>query len=321
MAVLRRCFCYLVWVVIGFGGFCGFCYSVSALADEEARALMQRVDDQMRKTSDSTFTQSTLMTCRFGKKRSTDGGGRAGREKIGCIEKPRIKVLEGVEKQYGPNKKDARAVSIVLSPADEKGIGMLTYQYDDPGRDTESWLYLSALGKVKRMVTGSDEEQEPVSFFGSEFTTEDMESGKVDEYRYGFVKREAKPGAKELIYQGRPVVVIAITPTEKKRRKSRYSRSVVWVDIERLVVLKSHIYDKRDQLLKRITAGQFEQINGFWLARKVMVVNVQSQRLSRFMLDKISMGVKVDDEFLTQRTLTDFAFREALLKRLREASQ
>ena len=29
---------------------------------------------------------------------------------------------------------------------------MLTYQYDDPGRDTESWLYLSALGKVKRMA-------------------------------------------------------------------------------------------------------------------------------------------------------------------------
>ena len=45
-----------------------------------------------------------------------------------------------------------------------------------------------------------------------------MESGKVDEY-HGFVKREAKPGAKEAIYQC-PVVVIAITPTEKNDVKA-----------------------------------------------------------------------------------------------------
>ena len=36
---------------------------------------------------------------------------------------------------------------------------------------------------------------------------------------------------------------------------------------------------------------------------------------------EIAIGVDVDDEFLTQRTLTDFAYRERELEKLRQHIQ
>src|SRR5690606_38401729 len=124
-----------------------------------------------RQVLDLTLTRSTLSSCNFGQSGKT----------VACNETPRVKVLESVSRQTGDKKKDSQSVSILLEPASERGIGMLTYTYDDPERDTESWLYLTGLGKVKRMASGSSEEQQPVSLFGSGFTSEDMECGKTDE--------------------------------------------------------------------------------------------------------------------------------------------
>ena len=138
-----------------------------------AREIMERADDYQRSTSDSAFNRMQLSTCRFGIK---DG-------KITCAERPRVKALESVGKNYGPNLKDTKSITIVLEPAAERGIGMLSYSYDESDRDNETWLYLSALGRVKRIASGnSDDDSEPASLFGSEFTTEDTETGKLEEY-------------------------------------------------------------------------------------------------------------------------------------------
>ncbi len=272
-------------------------------ASTDVRNIMERVDELARLSFHNSFSKSQLSTCKFGKKNN----------KILCVEKPRRKVLESVQKQYGEQLKDSRAISIVLEPASERGIGMLTYQYDAPERDTESWLYLSALGKVKRLVSGSEDEQEPVSFFGSEFTTEDMENGKTDLYSYKLLK--------ESQYKGRPVWVIESKPTEKKLKKTKYNRIVIWVDRERMIFLKSQSYDKKDQPFKLITAKNFVKKNDFWVAKNITVINQKSQRLSNLKTLELSLGVSVIDEFLTQRTLTDFAYREKELRKLRQSVQ
>ncbi len=271
-------------------------------SDLDPMDIMEKVDELSRLTFHRSFSKSTLSTCKFGKKNN----------KLVCVTKPRQKVLESVQKQYGDALKDSKALSIVLEPPSERGIGMLTYQYDDPDQDTESWLYLSALGKVKRMVSGSEEEQEPVSFFGSEFTTEDMESGKVDEFTYALLK--------ETEYRQRPVWVIEAIPKPARLKKTFYSRLIMWVDRDRYLMLKSHAYDKKGLLMKRITASNIRQVNAYWLAHDITVINQQSQRLSKLKTLDVALDVAVTDEFLTQRSLTDFAYREKELARLRQST-
>jgi len=273
------------------------------IIERDARAIIDKMDAQQRLVSNGTFSRSQISTCKYGKKS----------KKISCIEKPRIKLMESVSKQYGNNNKDSKNVSILLQPASERGIGMLSYSYDDSSKDSESWLYLSALGKVKRLASGASDDQEPTAIFGSEFSTEDMESGKTDDYSYKILQQGA--------YKGKQVWVIESIPSQARLKKTYYSKILVWVDKERFIPLKIQSYDKRGQLYKRTSFRGIENIKGLWVAREATIMNLKSLRLSNMSTQKIALNVDVNDEFLTQRTLTDFAFREKHLSQLRAQVQ
>lgn len=268
--------------------------------DPSGREIMERVEDYQLATSDSAFNRMQLSTCRFGISDS----------RITCAERPRVKALESVSKNYGEQGKDTKGVTIVLEPAAERGIGMLTYSYDDSARDNETWLYLSALGRVKRIASGnSEDDSEPASVFGSEFTTEDTDTGKLEEYEINLLEETSEAG--------RDVWKIEMIPNAERARKSRYSRTVSYIDKERWVALKVEMYDQYDKEIKRMLASRVEQVNGVWMARSLTMMNLVSNRLSNMAILEIHLGVDVDDEFLTTRTLTDVAFREAELQELR----
>lgn len=262
--------------------------------------IMERVEDNRRATSNSALSRMQLSTCKFGVR---DG-------KITCAERPRVKSLESVGKGYGPELKDTRSVAILLEPAAERGIGMLSYNYDDGARDNESWLYLSALGRVKRIASGSsDDETEPGSLFGSEFTTEDQDTGKLDEYEINLLE--------ETVEAGREVWKIEMIPNEERALKSRYSRTVLYIDKERFIELKVEMYDQYGKEVKRMIGSRVEQMNGIWIARSTTIMNLVTNRLSNMAFLEMHTGIDVPDEFLTQRTLTDAAFRETELEKLR----
>ncbi|MEQ8408563.1 MAG: outer membrane lipoprotein-sorting protein [Gammaproteobacteria bacterium] len=274
--------------------------SVVSAQDISGREIMERVEDNQLATSDSAFNRMQLSTCRFGISDS----------RITCAERPRVKALESVSKNYGENNKDTKGVTIVLEPPAERGIGMLTYTYDDSARDNETWLYLSALGRVKRIASGnSDDDSEPASLFGSEFTTEDTDTGKLDEYEINLLE--------ETTEAGRDVWKVELIPNAERARKSRYSRTVNYIDQERLVPLKVEMYDQYDTEIKRLVASRVEQINAAWMARSLTMMNLVTNRLSNMAILEIHTDIDVEDEFLTQRTLTDVAFREAELQELR----
>ena len=263
--------------------------------------IMRQVEEYQRATSDSAFNRMQLSTCRFG----------VSENRITCAERPRVKALESVGKNYGPEGLDSRSVTIVLEPADERGIGMLSYVYDDAERQNESWIYLSALGRVKRIASGnSDEESEAASVFGSEFTTEDMDTGKLEQYEINVLE--------ESIEGGREVWVIELIPNEERARETRYGRIVNYIDKERYVGLRSDMYDHYGNAVKRMLASRVELIDGVWMARSATMMNLVTNRLSNMAVLEIYTGIDVEDEVLTQRTLTDAAFRETQLQSIRE---
>lgn len=267
-------------------------------AAADARAIIQQVLD--RDDGRTQYSRQAVATCRYAKK----GKG------IACAEKPRIKKIESAQKDFGPKGKDSRSVSIILEPASERGIAFLQYDYDDPNRDTDQWMYLSAMGKVKRIVSGRKDEPKTGTLFGSEFSYEDVEQPHLDDAVYKLVKEET--------YQGRPCWVIESHPTPKEARKSNYSRAVQWIDKERLMTLQALMYDRRNRPFKQLTVSDVVKIDGVWVARHMNMNNVQSKRISTLKLEQVSINVPVDDAMLTQRTLTDGAWRERHLKALRK---
>ena len=292
--IIKHGLTYLTALFLGTGTIC------SAAQEISGREIMQLVDDATRRTNDSSFNRMQLSSCKFG---VTDG-------RITCAERPRVKSLESVSKNYGVELKDTKSVTITLEPAAERGIGMLSYAYDEAGRDNETWLYLSTLGRVKRIAAGdTDEETEPASLFGSEFTTEDTDTGKLEEYSFNILE--------ETTTSGREVWKVEMIPNEERARKTRYSRQVHYVDKERLVTLRSEMYDRYDKEIKRLMASRVELVNDVWMSRSVTMMNLVTNRLSNMAFVEIYTDLKIDDEFLTQRTLTDAAYRETELESLR----
>ena len=262
--------------------------------------IMKRSDDALRSTNDSSFNRMQLSSCKFG---VTQG-------RITCAERARVKSLESVAKNYGPELKDTKSVTITLEPAAERGIGMLSFAYDDSERDNETWLYLSALGRVKRIAAGNSEEAtEPASLFGSEFTTEDTDTGKLEEYTINLLG--------EMTQAGRDVWQIEMIPNAERARKTRYSRMVHYIDKERFVALRSDMYDQYEREVKRLMASRVELVNDIWMARSLTMMNLVTNRLSNMAFVEIYTDLSIEDEFLTQRTLTDAAYRETELEKLR----
>ena len=272
-----------------------------ALPLPDGLEIMRQVEEYQRATSDSAFNRMQLSTCRFG----------VSDNRITCAERPRVKSLESIGKNYGPEGLDSRSVTIVLEPADERGIGLLSYVFDAADRQNESWIYLSALGRVKRIASGnSDEESESASLFGSEFTTEDMDTGKLEQYEINVLEAATEGG--------RDVWVVELIPNEERARETRYGRVVQYIDQERYVTLRSDLYDQYGNEVKRMLSSRVELLDDIWVARSLTMMNLVTNRLSNMAILEIHTGIEVDDEVLTQRTLTDVAFRETQLQAIRE---
>jgi len=285
-----------------------FIFSVSnvyAETDLSAREIMEKVDEESRKSTESAFTRMKLTTCKYGKR---DG-------KVKCAEKARVKLVESAQINTGENNKDSKSIAIILEPASEKGIGMLSYSYDDSDRDNETWLYLSALGKVKRISVrnSDDEETESASIFGTEMTTEDQETGKLDDYTYELLDQGT--------FRGREVVVIESTPKPHRLSKSSYGKTQSWIDTERFISLKVQMFDKYNNPIKKLEVGKVEKINNVWMGRSLTFFNTVSNRLTNMKLEAINFDMDINEDFLTQRALTDQAFREKYLKDLRKQAK
>jgi len=261
---------------------------------QNAKDIMQKVID--RNDGSTEISRVRLSTCRVVRKG----------KKYVCVDSPRVKVLDMVRKDFGLNEKDHKTVSIIIAPDSEKGIGFLQYDYEQTDKDTDQWLYLSALGKVKRIVSGNENEPKTGSFFGTEFSYEDMESIRLEDYSYKILGSET--------YRKRPCWVIESVPGKKRAQKSNYSKFMDWIDKKRYIALKSILYDRQGKKVKKIYNNNIEMIDQILVPRKTLVFNLETKRRTYLTYEKIAFNKAVSDAFLTQRTLTDSVFRQSTLK-------
>ncbi len=262
-------------------------------AENKARDIMVKVDN--RDDGQTLISRVSLTTYRYIKK----GG------KNIPAEKPRVKVIDFIKKDYGIREKDHKSISIVIEPKSEKGIGFLQYDYEESGKDTDQWMYLSAMRKVKRIVSGNDNEPKTGSFFGSEFNYEDMEAHNINDYTYRL------PGSET--YKNKHCHVIEAIPIPEKAKKSNYSRALLWVDSKDFIILKSVLFNRNGKKNKKIYNNRIVKIEGILVPREIVVINLTAHRRTTMTYGKIALNSPVEDRFLTRRTLTDKGFRKRKL--------
>ncbi len=273
---------------------------LTALAAKSADQIMANVDHATRTAYSTQLASVKITTCKYVLANGS----------VKCSEKPRVVVAENIKKgEVVDGKYNDKSLLIVREPISDKGTSLLVYEYGERGRDNDNWLYLPALGKVNRIIASDDEAG---SVFGSEFsveTTENPEGRKIYEYTYKLLE--------ETTHQGRPVWVIEMLPTQVKAKKTSYDKVVAWIDKETYLPLKEDLY-RNGKIHKQRTQSDIKKIDGVSVVLKVVVNNRSSSRVSQMDYMAMRHNTDIPDEFLSQRGLTDFAFRERNLATFRD---
>lgn len=181
----------------------------------------------------------------------------------------------------------ARTLVRFHAPADVAGTAFLVHEHKD--RDDDQYLYLPALGKVKR-ITGGQRNQR---FMGTDLTYADLESRAL---RRSTLQRMA-----DTQIGGNPVYVIEAVP--KDLTDSQYKRTRTWVHKTSFVPLKIEFYDKQDQLLKVLTVRRLEKKQGRWVAMDSLVKNVQRNSRTELVVLDISFQVPLTEADFSQTAL------------------
>ncbi|QHI36103.1 hypothetical protein IMCC3317_14570 [Kordia antarctica] len=266
---------------------------------QNANQIMVKVDSVENFTYNSSVRKAQFTSCRY----EISGG------KLKCNNSPRVVIVESVHKDYlvAPKKKNAKSLDMIILPIADKGTNMLVWKEADQD-DNNFWLYLPALGKVKRIASTNDG-GETGSVFGTEFSIEDVSTRKIKDYTYKILGEET--------LNNRPVWKVESVPTAQRASKTFYSKAISFVDKERFVILKDELYDRNGKLFKQLITKKVDKINGFWIVTQSAMINLTARRITNYDVLSADFDLQIDDEFLTQRAMTDFAYREKKMNEYR----
>lgn len=204
----------------------------------------------------------------------------------------RVRQLRARMKDIG---KDTHRIMFFLSPPDVKDTGFLTYDYDDPGRDDDQWLYLPALRKTRR-IASSDKSG---SFMGSDFNYSDMTSRNLTDYEYSLVKEDEVEGHRVWLIQAMP-------RTKNVVDETGYSKSVLFVRQDNHVVVRAVYWVAESDRLKYFDVKRLELIDTIWVATEIHMTTKQGKTiLHRTILQyrNVKFNQKHEPDLFTVRRL------------------
>lgn len=181
--------------------------------------------------------------------------------------------------------KDSKSIMFFQSPADVKGTGFLSWQYDDPFKDDDKWLYLPAMKKVRR-ISGSSAKKE--SFMGSDFTFDDMGGRSVDEDEHKLLGEEPVDGSLCWVVESTPLDCDA-----------SYSKIISWIRQDALIPVKVEFYDRMGELLKTLVASDISNDSGFWTSHKLEMINHRRNHRTIITIDQIEYNLAINESQFT----------------------
>jgi len=181
----------------------------------------------------------------------------------------------------------AKVLYKILSPADLKGVGLLSHQHKN--REDDQWLYLPALNKTRRITGGGKGGR----FIGSNFTYEDLGHHEIDDYSYLWLRTEKWDNAS--------CDVVQITP---KKIKSAYSKTIAWIRKSDNQTVRTDLYNKKGVLIKRALFSNFKLYRGkFWRSHKIVMKDLKKKSETELVFKKINLKTGLTAEHFSKVVL------------------
>jgi hypothetical protein len=198
----------------------------------------------------------------------------------------RVRTMLSYSKDYG---KDKKTIMFFQQPADVKGTGFLTWDYNAEAKTDDRWLYLPAMKKTRR-ISGTSAKKE--YFMGSDFTYDDMGTRDLDSDNHKLLREEP--------LNGKPCWVIESTPKESG---GMYSKNISWIRKDNYMAAKVEYYDMHNTILKTLEVNQMKKIDGFWAATEMVMVNHQRNHRTIIRLGSVAYNIPIDESVFTVNSL------------------
>lgn len=246
----------------------------SAADDPQARAIMEKVDARDDGDNQTADMQMILI------------------DKRG---KQRLRSIATFKKDRG---EDTQRLMFFVQPADVKDTAFLTYDYDDPQKDDDQWLYLPALRKTKRIATTD----KSGSFMGSDLNYADMTSRDLEDYDYRFYEK-----GKQSEVRGKKVWVIWSIPRSKEIvDETGYEKSLLFVRPDLDMVIRAIHWVKDGGYLKYVDMRKLERIDGIWAATDTLVTKKRGKETvhqTNLTLENVRFNQDLDADLFTIRRM------------------
>ena len=174
-----------------------------------------------------------------------------------------------------------------IYPMDIKGTSFLVWEHE--GKDNERFLYLPALGRIRRIATREKNE----NFAGTDFSYEDISGRKLEDYTYKLMKEE-------IIYEEKNCYLLASYPKEKN---SRYPKILSCVRKDNFVVIKGEYYNKKDEIEKSYKVQKLDKINGIWTVLEHSMENHKTAHKTLIKVKDVQYNKGVPDKRFERRAL------------------
>ena len=203
--------------------------------------------------------------------------------------KTRVREVATYEMKEGTTKK---SVMVFRTPKDVAGVSYLSFDYpDNPDgsvKDSDSWLYLPAMKKVRR-VSGSSKDDD---FQGTDFTYDDLGDRSLGKDTFAILGEESVSGIPCWILEYRA-----------KDKNAKISRRVYWIGKDNYVTYKGEFYDKAGKLKKTLACEEITQISGYWVIQKMTMTNVQSKHSTVYETKNKQFDIPIDANYFTVSAL------------------
>ena len=203
--------------------------------------------------------------------------------------KTRVREVASYKMNEGDIKK---SVMVFRTPKDVAGVSYLSFDYpdnpDESPKDSDSWLYLPAMKKVRR-VSGSSKDDD---FQGTDFTYDDIGERSLGKDTFAILGEESVDGTDCWILE-----------YTAKDKNAKISRRIYWIGKDNYVTYKGEFYDKAGKLKKTLACEGITQISGYWVVQKMTMTNVQSRHSTVYEAKNQQFDIPIDANYFTVSAL------------------
>lgn len=220
-----------------------------------------------------------------------DRSADSSREATMVIQRGSQKLMRKMNFRSKRYDQDERSLIRFVAPADVRDTQYLSWTYEEISKEDDLWVFFPSENLIRRISGGGKKG----SFMRSDFANEDIEQRSIDDDTHELVETSELDGT--------PVYILESTPIPAKAKDSNYGKRRSWVDQSTWLSLKIEFYDRRGRLLKVLSQGGIEQIDGIWTATKLIMETPRKKSKTLMQYENVRYNLDLDDTVFEHTSL------------------